>query len=136
MYHTTGFTTDQVLELWVLVHTAGLLRCRFCAGHGVDEVVGAAVGASGGAGDVLLTVAAVVADRGVTQGGEHGGAVAGPGLMGVFTWRDVADVVHPIFDVPLPTGPVLQACGWAARAGRETTRYADSRVVLVFMVRV
>src|SRR6266511_6425943 len=39
----------------------GLLRCRVAPGHGVDEVVWAVVGASGGAGDVGLTVAAVVA---------------------------------------------------------------------------
>lgn len=41
---------------------AGSLRCRIGAGHGGDEVVGAAVGASGGAGDVGLAVGAVVAD--------------------------------------------------------------------------
>jgi hypothetical protein len=93
-WHRTG--GDMILSTIVAVMTAavvdirvgdgpGLLRCRLCAGHGVDEVVGAAVGASGGAGDVLLTVAAVVSDRGVTEGGEYGGAVAGPGLMGIFT---------------------------------------------------
>src|SRR5262245_53020195 len=51
----------------------GSLRCRVAAGHGCDEVVGAAVGASGGSGDVGFAVAAVVADRGVAECGDDGG---------------------------------------------------------------
>jgi hypothetical protein len=43
----------------------GSLRSRVVAGHGVDEVVGAAVGVAGGAGDVGLAVGSVVADGGV-----------------------------------------------------------------------
>ena len=43
----------------------GPLRSRVAPGHGVDEVVGSAVGASGGSGDVGFAVAAVVADGGV-----------------------------------------------------------------------
>src|SRR3954447_7204918 len=85
----------------------GSLRCRVTPGHGVDEVVGAAVGASGGAGDVGFAVAAVEADRGVAKHGGDGGAVAGAGLVSVFTERDVADPVQPVFDVPLAAGPVL-----------------------------
>jgi hypothetical protein len=60
---------------------AGSLRSGVAAGDGGDEVVGAAVGASGGAGDVGFPADAVVADRGVTQGGHDGGPVAGSGLM-------------------------------------------------------
>ncbi|MER7008073.1 ATP-binding protein [Dactylosporangium sp. NPDC000555] len=43
------------------------LQSRVTPGHGVDEVVGAAIGASGGSGDVGFAVAAVESDRGVTQ---------------------------------------------------------------------
>ena len=46
--------------------TAGLLRSRVTPGHGVDEVVGSAVGASGGSGDVGFAVASVKADGGVS----------------------------------------------------------------------
>jgi Insertion element 4 transposase N-terminal/Transposase DDE domain len=45
--------------------TPGSLHSRITPGHGVDEVVGAAVGASGGAGDVGFAVAAVETDGGV-----------------------------------------------------------------------
>jgi NADPH-dependent 2,4-dienoyl-CoA reductase/sulfur reductase-like enzyme len=45
--------------------TPGSLRSRFVAGHSRDEVVGAAVGLAGGAGDVGLAVGAVVSDGGV-----------------------------------------------------------------------
>jgi hypothetical protein len=47
--------------------------------------VWAVVGSSGGFGDVGGTVDMVVSDRGVTERGEYGRAVAGPGLMSVFT---------------------------------------------------
>src|SRR6266542_1288310 len=40
---------------WEALERPGLLRCRVAPGHGVDEVVWAVVGASGGAGDVGLT---------------------------------------------------------------------------------
>ena len=52
---------------------------------GVDEFGGAAVGASGRAGDVGFAVRAVIADRGVAERGGHGGAVTGAGLVVVFT---------------------------------------------------
>ncbi|WP_146230935.1 TMEM175 family protein, partial [Micromonospora sicca] len=56
---------NNVLLFWLcLLPFPGSLRCRDAAGHGGDEVVGAAVRASGGAGDVGLAVGAVVADRG------------------------------------------------------------------------
>jgi hypothetical protein len=44
----------------------GLLRSRVIPGHGVDEVVGSAVGASGDSGDVGFAVGAVVSDGGVS----------------------------------------------------------------------
>src|SRR6266550_2746010 len=44
---------------------AGSLRSGVIADHGVDEVVGAAVGVAGGAGDVGFAVGAVVSDGGV-----------------------------------------------------------------------
>ena len=50
-----------------MVGSAGSLRSRIGAGHGGDEVVGAAVGASGGAGDVGLAVRAVVPDRSASR---------------------------------------------------------------------
>src|SRR6266571_2298967 len=96
----------------------GLLRCRVAPGHGVDEVVWAVVGASGGAGDVGLTVAAVVADRRVTERGEHGGAVAGLGLVSVFTQRDVPDVVDAVLDVPLRPRPCAEIGGLGVLGGQ------------------
>src|SRR6266511_2958055 len=68
----------------------GSLRSRVVADHRVDEVVGAAVGVAGGAGDVGLAVAAVVSDGGVAQHGGDGGAVAGAGLVSVLAEGDVA----------------------------------------------
>lgn len=67
----------------------------------------AAVGASGGTGDVGLAVDPVVADGGVTESGEYGGTLIGPGLVEVFTERDVADVMNLVFDQPLAAGPAL-----------------------------
>src|SRR6266568_2746223 len=82
----------------VATRTPGLLRCRVAPGHGVDEVVWAGVGASGGAGGVGLTVAAVVALRRVAERAEHGGALAGLGLVRGFTERDLAVVVDAALD--------------------------------------
>ena len=45
--------------------TPGLLRSRVVADQGMDQVVGSAVSASGGAGDVGFAVGAVVSDGGV-----------------------------------------------------------------------
>src|SRR5947207_11670192 len=53
---------------------SGLLRSRVTPGHGVDEVVGSAVGASGGSGDVGFAVGAVVSDGGVLEDCSDGGA--------------------------------------------------------------
>jgi hypothetical protein len=63
----------------------GLLRSRVTPDYGLDEVGRTSVGASSGAGDVRVAVAAVVPDRRVAERGEHGGPVAGPGLVSVFT---------------------------------------------------
>src|SRR6266542_2807175 len=106
--------TPTCTDIGTQVRT-GLLRCRVAPGHGVDEVVWAVVGASGGAGDVGLTVAAVVADRRVTERGEHGGAVAGLGLVSVFTQRDVPDVVDAVLDVPLRPRPCAEIGGLGVR---------------------
>jgi hypothetical protein len=73
--------------------------------------VGAAVGPSGGAGDVGFAVAAVVSDGGVAQDGGDGRAVAGSGLMSVFTEGDIANPVEPVLDVPLSPDSVLQVGG-------------------------
>jgi hypothetical protein len=62
-------------------YKAGSLRSRVAADHGGDQIVRAAVGASGGTGDVGVAAGPVEADRGVTQGGHDGGSVAGPGMM-------------------------------------------------------
>src|SRR3954451_9231893 len=51
---------------WVVDSTPGSLRSGVAAGHGGDEVVGTAVGAAGGAGDVGVSTGPVVADRGIT----------------------------------------------------------------------
>src|SRR6266542_1452982 len=83
-----------------------------------DAGVWAVVGASGGAGDVGLTVAAVVADRRVTERGEHGGAVAGLGLVSVFTQRDVPDVVDAVLDVPLRPRPCAEIGGLGVLGGQ------------------
>src|SRR5437764_1501892 len=96
---------------------AGLLRSRVAPGHGVDEVVGPAVGASGGSGDVGFAVAAVVSDGGVPQDCGDGGAVTGAGLVGVFAQGDIADPVQPILDVPLQPGPVLKLLGLGVLGG-------------------
>ncbi|MDM4721435.1 hypothetical protein QTQ03_18185 [Micromonospora sp. WMMA1363] len=71
---------------------AGLLHCRVAAGHGrfsgshgVDELVWAVTGPASCFGDVGGAVGVVVSDCGVTEGGEHGRTVVGPGLVGVFT---------------------------------------------------
>src|SRR2546430_1923746 len=96
---------------------SGLLRSRVTPGHGVDEVVGPAVGASGGSGDVGFAVAAVVSDGGVSQDCGDGGAVTGAGLVGVFAQGDIADPVQPILDVPLQPGPVLKLLGLGVLGG-------------------
>ena len=84
------------------------MRSRVAPGHCVDEVVPAAVGASGGAGDVGFPAASVVADRGVAEVSHDGGSVAGPGLVKIFTERDIADVVDEIFDQLLAADPFLR----------------------------
>src|SRR5512139_81921 len=94
----------------------GSLRSRVVPGHGVDEIVWSAVGASGGSGDVGFAVAAVEPDRGVAEDRCDRGPVAGAGLVGVFAEGHVAYPVQPIFDVPLQPGPVLQV-GWLCLVG-------------------
>ena len=88
--------------------TPGSLRSGVAAGHGGDQVVWAAVGLSGSAGDVGRAGGPVPADRGVTQGCDDGGPVAGPGLMQVFTQRHVTPVMDAVFHVPVPADPGLQ----------------------------
>src|SRR6266542_2621353 len=111
---STMTASPLLTTLWY----TGLLRCRVAPGHGVDEVVWAVVVASGGAGDVGLTVAAVVADRRVTERGEHGGAVAGLGVVSVFTQRDVPDVVDAVLDVPLRPRPCAEIGGLGVLGGQ------------------
>src|SRR5256885_6689845 len=84
---------------------SGLLRSRVTPGHGVDEVVGPAVGASGGSGDVGFAVAAVVSDGGVSQDCGDGGGRSGAGLVGGFPHGGIAGPVDPAFDAPPPAGP-------------------------------
>jgi hypothetical protein len=111
--------------------TAGSLRSWVIAGHCLDEVVWAAVGVSGGAGDVGLAGGAVIADGGATQGCEDGWSGAGPGLVQVFTERHVSDVMDPVFDEPFFADPVLQVAGVGVGCGqrhgervlREPTRF-------------
>src|SRR5256885_8900037 len=86
----------------------GLLRSRVTPGHGVDEVVGSAVGASGGSGDVGFAVGAVVSDGGVSEDCSDGGALAGAGLVGGFAGGGIAGPRQPGFDVPLQPGPGLE----------------------------
>src|SRR2546421_3070579 len=105
---TAAWVTQAVRNLAMDLHDAGLLRSRVTPGHGVDEVVGSAVGASGGSGDVGFAVGAVVSDGGVSEDCSDGGAVAGAGLVGVFAEGDIADPVQPVLDVPLQPGPVLE----------------------------
>src|SRR6266480_8050319 len=100
------------------VQRAGSLRCRGTAGHGGNEVVGAAVGVAGGAGDVGLAVGAVVSDGGVSEHGGDCGPVAGASLVGVFVEGDVADPVKSILDVPLASGPVGQVGGLGRFGGQ------------------
>ena len=55
---------------------------------------------------------------------------AGPGLMLVFTQRDISYVVQPILDLPFRPRPCAQI------GGSELVRYAVSRLVLPLIVRV
>jgi hypothetical protein len=82
---------------------AAFAALTISARTGGDEVMWAAVGASGSAGDVRVAVGVVVADGGVTEGGDGGGASAGSGLVVVFTEGDVSGVVQ---------GPSVDG-GWA-----------------------
>jgi hypothetical protein len=110
----------ELMESEELGAVAGSLRCRVTPGHGVDEVRGTPVGTAGSAGDVGFAVAAVIPDRGVAQRGEHGGTVAGAGLVGVLSQRHITYIVDSVFDVPpaVPSYPDLPA----GHARRATTR--------------
>src|SRR5256885_17171242 len=88
---------------------SGLLRSRVTPGHGLDEVVGPAVGASGGSGDVGFAVAAVVSDGGVSQGCGDGGARSRAGPGGGFPPGGTPGPRPTVFAWPPPPWPGPEA---------------------------
>jgi len=95
----------------------GSLRCRVTPGHRVDEVTRTVGGASGGSGDVVSPLMGGSRSRccGVWRT-RRGRCRCGPG--GRPRRGHVADVVHPVFDVPLPAGPVGQVGGLGLFGGQ------------------
>ena len=67
-------------------------------------------GALGG-GDVGVPVQAREVGGGVAQRGHDLRSVPGSDAGGVFTLSDVADVVHPVLDLPVPAQPGRQQAG-------------------------
>src|SRR5256885_16429212 len=78
----------------------GLLRSRVTPGHGVDEVVGSAVGASGGSGGVGFAVGAVGSDGGGLEDCSDGGGVCRAGPGGGFAGGEISGPLQPGLYVP------------------------------------
>lgn len=104
---------DGFLSLVVLASAlrSGSLRSRVAAGHGGDEVVGAA----GGSGDLGFSVAAVESDGGVAQDRCDGGSGAGMGPGGRPRRRSGRGPSAAGSRCAIPAGPIPVG----QRAGRE-----------------
>ena len=69
-------------------------------------------------GDVGFAGEAQGADREVAAGGEGAGAVACEGLGAVLVEGDIADVVDPVLDAPVPADETVEF-RWACLVGGE-----------------